>query len=571
ASFAGRTGLFTAQSPGVTEVKRIEKGVESTVALIEVTDIDPRAKIRISPHEIDMGIVGPGETSEGLFHARKTGDEPADIRIQEPNKWKGKKQDAEERSHDPSAVMTETALPLKMTLRSLPGTEEGPVLKDGTFNLELTVGLGGRTAVYLRNAPAGEYRDAMTVNFNDRQRTIYFSYRVSAEESRPILELEPRGLTLGELDGDKVYMPKIRVRNAGKSILAWNAQVQGARSSFYGMTLPRGSFLSLYNEEVQNENFYRPPANVAEAIQMSGWWRGRGGYPERFAREDTIKYSFNGVGISISYFKTNGGGSFRAYVDGELVAEIDCFAQSKVRSEKLLASGLSGGSHELTIVAERDGSFLVEGFRTYGSTQKLGSGSWIRLSPARGSTGPSTDFVNVIINPGGLEKGLYSENILFDSNGGREIVEISFEVKQRRTSALIPVYFYRKGEDRILFSDKLTAHEGALSKYRKEGEAFKLFSPGTPGTADFYVWHHPVRDSWFYSYERSDNGKEKAGYVFLGSMGNIALIPLPETRELYRLYSPETRRYIFTTTLRGEEEQRRRGYRYDGIAGYVRQ
>ncbi|MDD5475801.1 MAG: hypothetical protein PHU03_04705, partial [Syntrophales bacterium] len=80
ASFAGRTGLFTAQSPGVTEVKRIEKGVESTVALIEVTEIDPRAKIRISPHEIDMGIVGPGETSEGLFHARKTGDEPADIR-----------------------------------------------------------------------------------------------------------------------------------------------------------------------------------------------------------------------------------------------------------------------------------------------------------------------------------------------------------------------------------------------------------------------------------------------------------------------------------------------------------
>lgn len=566
ASFHGRSGLFTARSPGFTEVKRVERDRESASALIEVIEIDPRARLRATPHEVDLGTLGPGEASGGQFQLRRSGDDAITWELGVAGEWKA--------SHEQgplTVVMTENTRALGIRLRSTGGEPVETRGGRGLFDLELVLEPGGgESAVFHRRVPEGFYQDQVVLRLNDHRRTLFFAYQVSPETSRPVLRLEPRVLNLGVLEPGKVYMPKISVSNEGKSMLTWNADVQGSRASFYDVRLPRGMFISLYNEKTGDDQFYSSPGQVADAVSLSGWWRAKSGYPERFAKNDSLTFSFEGTGVAVSVFTSPGAGSFRAYVNDTYAGEIDCAGPSDERKEVMLAGNLQQGPQVLTLNAEREGPFRIEGFRVYGMDFKRATGNWIRLSPARGVTRTSPDSVSLIINPAELAAGQYRENILFDSDGGRAVAELFFEVREARTTALIPVHIYRRGEDRLYLSEALTLPDEVVRGYRKEEVAFTLFSAGTPGTAEFYAWHDPRNNSWFYSKDRTGDGREAAGYVFQGSLGNIAIVPIRETRELYRLYNPETRRHLYTTTLREESEQRRRGYRYDGIAGYVR-
>lgn len=427
ASFDGRSGLLRALSPGIAEIKRIERATESVVARIEVTEIDRRLRLQVTPREVDLGIIGPDESSKGLFQVKRIGAGNINCTLHVARQWniKGWQEPL-------SLLMAQEERHLGISLRSVADRQRKNDEGKRLFYLELTLELGKQRVIYQRQVPEGLYRDTLQVLFDDRYRTLFFIYRVSDEKSRPILDVEPRELSLGVLEPGKVYMSEIHVSNSGRSTLTWNAETRGRRAS------------------------------------------------------------------------------------------------------------------------------------------SSGEGNLIRLSPARGSTSTARDFVNVMINPAGQEAGLYSENIIFYSNGGEEVVRLSFEVGKAPTSSFIPVYAYSNGETLALLSEKITGREEVVHGYRRQGVAFTLFSAGTPGTAEFYVWHNPDRTSWFYTTDRMGDGLEDIGYVFNGSMGNIALVPLPHTSELYRFYNPEARLYLYRTSLRETDRQRRKGYRYDGIAGYVR-
>jgi hypothetical protein len=105
--------------------------------------------------------------------------------------------------------------------------------------------------------------------------------------------------------------------------------------------------------------------------------------------------------------------------------------------------------------------------------------------------------------------------------------------------------------------------------YRKEGIAFRLFAPGTPGTTEFYRWYSTKKDDHYYSYDLNGGAKSIKGYVFEGSIGNIGTSKLTNTRELYRWYNPATGRHFYTTDQKGDNFAEK-GYKFDGIAGYVR-
>jgi len=104
--------------------------------------------------------------------------------------------------------------------------------------------------------------------------------------------------------------------------------------------------------------------------------------------------------------------------------------------------------------------------------------------------------------------------------------------------------------------------------YRHTGIAFRLFSPGTPGTTDFFRWFNPSKGDHFYSYDPK-GGKPLPGYLFEGSIGNIGTSRLTGTRELYRWFNPTTNGHFYTTE-QGGEGITKKGYRFDGIAGFVR-
>jgi hypothetical protein len=105
--------------------------------------------------------------------------------------------------------------------------------------------------------------------------------------------------------------------------------------------------------------------------------------------------------------------------------------------------------------------------------------------------------------------------------------------------------------------------------YVKEGIAFRLFVPETPGTRSFYRWYSPQKKEHFYHHDRSGGGKNLQGYVFEGAIGNIATSKMTNTRELYRWVNTSTGNHFYSTDPKGEKVVKKR-YRFEGIAGYVK-
>jgi hypothetical protein len=199
-----------------------------------------------------------------------------------------------------------------------------------------------------------------------------------------------------------------------------------------------------------------------------------------------------------------------------------------------------------------------------------GRGKWIKIYPEIGVTTREIDYLHISLDTTRLPPGTYWYLLNVDSNGGEAAIKIHAEVSLETAFKILDVYRYSLGSN-VLFS---TNPEGEtrtayFRNYRKEGIAFRLFSPGSPGTTEFYRWYNPRRLLHFYSYETNGGGKLSRDYVLEGTIGNIATSRLPNTRELYRWHHSPTGQYFFTTDPKGEGIQKK-GYRYDGIAGFVR-
>ena len=166
--------------------------------------------------------------------------------------------------------------------------------------------------------------------------------------------------------------------------------------------------------------------------------------------------------------------------------------------------------------------------------------------------------------------GYYMDDIVFNTNGGEAIVEVFAEVLPDNLSKAVDIYRYYNGEDYLFTADPQSeTRRLAQNNYVKEGIAFRLFKPDTPGTTSFYRWYNPQRKSHFYHYDSNGGKKDLSGYIFEGSIGNIATSRLTNTRELYRWYNSKTGHYFYSTDLQGGKINKK-AYRFDGIAGYVK-
>ncbi len=256
-------------------------------------------------------------------------------------------------------------------------------------------------------------------------------------------------------------------------------------------------------------------------------------------------------------------------MDDRFLYQQDGLAEDPERAEFLVADRLSNGAHVLALV-NRNGPVTIEGVRVYGSDiMKLNAGN-ITLSPDEGVVTRQTNYVNIIIDTRQLFPGHYGDYVAFDSNGGHTDVELSLDIVQDNIPKILDVYRYVRDSD-YFFTTNPQAESVTLQTrgYQKQGIAFRLFSPGIPGTTEFYRWFHPQREDHFYGYDLKSAKRSLQGYILEGTIGNIATSRLTFTRELYRWYHPSKRRYFYTVDSNGEGIQKR-GYQFDGIAGYVR-
>jgi len=559
-----KKNTFIAKNAGYTEIIKERGSVRSNPSSVDVEVSTSGPVLMVSPREVDLGKIGPGERSKGIITLSNGGTGELQWSLED----RAGKYLSEGRGL--AGTIEKRSRYLRIDVESL--EEEGAKTvssEKAGYPIKIWIGNGRKTVSYQKTLPLGDYREALKVKFDGSFRTVFLSFTVSAVPSRPVLEVQPRGIDFGNVDAGGSRIQKIELRNSGKNVLAWEAKVQGKRKYFKGMPLEKGRYVSFQNITEKKEETYRAPNHIGDDLKVNGpWLTNEDGYPESTEGGESLRYTFRGTGVSVFLWKDVYGGILKASIDGVSAGQIDCISEKRERYEFAVAEGLGEGDHQLTLMS-RSGSVGLEGVIILSEEFITNKSGWLKIFPEKGTTTNEIDYVNVITKTEGLAPGIYCENLLFQSDSGSEIVKVSLEILDSNIYKYVDIYRYEKGKYSALATKAVFEKDDLLKGYKESGLAFRLFREGTSGTAQFFWWYNPLKKDYFYSTDRKGGGKSLTGYVFGGSIGNIATLRISGSRELYRWYNPERGAHYYTVDLKGEG-YKKKGYRYDGIAGYVR-
>lgn len=521
--------------------------------------------LTVVPREINLGTVRPGETVNGMFTLKNLGVGRLRWSTAGPEGW------ALQENEQLTSDMGEIPEYLRVTLKSLGEiTAEGNVKTKRTlYPFQLILEASAGTIVCRKNLTPGAYREVIKVTSNGGMRSIFLTFKAVEKEAKPLIEVEPLRADFGIVAAGRQVTKQVRLTNRGKESLTWQAAVPGARRAEIGLPTRTGRYLSFLNEETKGRGGYVPPLHLKDMLELSGHVAEDSGYPSFSGVNGTMKYRFRGTGLTLYLWNVPDGGNVAVYLDEQFVHVYNCYAEQREEVEFPVADILADGPHTLTLISD-GGNVLIEGVRVHGQDRVRGNPGWIRVSPGTGMTTRETDYVNITLNTQNLGPGIYGDDVVFTSARGDAVVEVAVEVAAEQAPKAVEVYRFVKGSD-YLFTTNPQAEANSLRVrgYRKQGIAFRLFSPDTPGTTPFYRWYNAQRGDHFYTYDHAVAGRSLPGYVFEGTIGNIATSRLTNTRELYRWLNPATGCHFYTTAQNGED-MAPKGYRFDGIAGYVK-
>jgi len=560
-SFLRRKPIFIAGAPGQTEISCLKGEVKSNGAVVTIEEPPAIPVLLVSPRELDLGAIGPGESSKATIALRNVGGGELLWQVQGVDGW----------SSIDGEILSDTAGRSGNRLRV--SVESAVVENDGLstaerLNVLIRLETSLNSVFFEKQLPVGDYNEELKLHFKNGERTVFLKFTLAEKKSRSAMVIHPLGINFGRVAAEGKLVKKIELRNRGEKILTWSAIVQGGRRTFRGIAYEKGRYISFANEAVSGTQRYQVPSYLKDSAYTSGDWTEKRGYPSSTGGDAAFRYSFSGSGITVFLWKDIPGGTVEVFVDGRLTGEIDCYSDERERVEFAAAEGLKEDETHTLVLVVREGTAEFEGVRLYTSDLMAGKRGWIRVSPERGTTANEVDYITVTVNPEGLLPGFYGENIIFYSDERVEIVDVSLEVASLKGPELIDIYRYTKGAD-IRLSSGDDQGELVTQGYRRDGPLFRLFRKGTTGTAEFLQWHNPIKGTHFYSYDPAGGKRSMAGYILDGPIGNIATLKLPHTRDLYRWYNPQTESYWYTTDAKGEGSGRK-GYVYDGVAGYVR-
>ncbi|MGZ6238026.1 MAG: hypothetical protein ACXWMJ_12020 [Syntrophales bacterium] len=515
--------------------------------------------LNISPREIDLGIIGPDEGVKGTFVLKNVGSGSLNWHADGSEGWSPLDQ------KKLSGVLKDDVENLEVHISFLRKTlNVGP---NGKNVVQMSLEANNRINVYHKNLPYGTYREALKFASNGGTRTIFIRFELASRDAEPKIDVDPMRIDFGAVKPGESANRRIKVTNKGQEILRWRVS---AKNNADGTSPETGRYSSFFNGDIKGSGVYLPPSHLKDAMDLTGRWVENNGLPSSSAPSSAIRYRFWGSGIIVFLSVENVQECVAFQVDDKYASEPDCHEGQKETTECLVAEALPQGQHVLTIM-NKSGSVVVHGVRIYSRDVKKGTPGLISIFPSSGDTRRETDYVNVMANTRGHSPGFYDENITFNSNGGKAVIEVSLEISaDTKMTRVVDVYRYAAGND-YLFTANPWAEANIIRTraYKKEGIAFRLFSQGVPGTTPFHRWYNAEKNDHFYSYDLHGEGRSLQGYAYEGVIGNIGTSRLTNTRELYRWYNPSSGRHFYSTDPNGEAVSRK-GYQFDGISGYVR-
>lgn len=523
-----------------------------------------RPALSLTPREVDFGDVGPENVSHTLIYMKNIGGGSIPWSIDGPEGWEatGNQKLAGNLAAEPDYLR----LTVKFGNSVL--AESAQLTKEKYHNIQITIEANGMVAIFQKNLPGGSYREQLNITSLGGTRAFPFFFKVTDTKTASQLSVEPLRLDFGILSPGKQSARQIKISNKGRKTVKWRFIIPRYGDEKQNILPPQGRYVSFLNGDIKGGATYVPHSNLKETLGISGKWFEREGYPSAFGVNNSIKYHFSGTGISVYLWRGPEGGKLAAYIDDQLTRVYDGSAPDRGREELNVVDGLPDGPHVLTLV-NGEGRTVIDGVSIYGKELMRGNPGWITVNPGSGTTSREMDYANIRIDAQQLNPGFYGEQIIIASSRGDVTLEAVVEIRPDQTAKVIDVYRYLRNHN-YLYTTNPQAEASRIQNggYRKEGIAFRLFAAATPGTTEFYRWYNSKKDDHFYSYVNG-GAKSAKDYVLEGSIGNIATSKLTNTKELYRWYHQESGGHFYTTDPKGEGIAKK-GYKFDGIAGYVR-
>ncbi|PKN20754.1 MAG: hypothetical protein CVU71_02960 [Deltaproteobacteria bacterium HGW-Deltaproteobacteria-6] len=536
-----------------------------TVIPPSVSKEESRPVLTVTPREIDLGSVKPGETVFGEFNLKNISPGTMSWSTSCPEGWDGVTGKTLRGSVSGEPANLSLELKIAERAENIPGDKK----RIPGYQTSMKLEAAGRELICNKDLKAGEYRKAIKITSAGGQRTIFVDFRIHALQEIPSISLNPQRLDLGTQLPGKIISKRIELINKGREMLRWSVAQPQANVAQIPGELQKERYLSFHNEVLPEPGKYIIPEHLKDSMELIGKWTEKNGYPLSKGAASSIKYRFNGTGISVFLQSHTEDGNCSIYLDEILLNLPDVLSGQWEKKELVIAEGLAEGPHVVTIVI-REGSLELEGIKVFGKDIMRGPRGWITVFPNSGTTMTEIDYINVKVDTSNLTPGYYGDKIIFKSNAGEEKAEIYVDIMSDSGPKIIDVYLYSKDKDYLFTIDPQAESKRLIQNgYLKEGIAFRLFMPQTPGTTNFYRWYNPVKRDHYYHYDRSGGGKKLDGYVYEGTIGNIATSRMTNTRELYRWFNPSTGRHYYSTNAKAATGERK-GYRFDGIAGYVR-
>lgn len=385
----------------------------------------------------------------------------------------------------------------------------------------------------------------------------------------PVLSVNLRKIDLGTaLIGDKIT-GQIMIRNTGTGVLRWTAAVPATPPLTALEIANEGRFISFQNRDVAATGIYLPPAHIRAHIEVTGKWSEEEGYPLGLPPAATLRFRFSGTAIRLVNLRKSDEGALAVLIDDQPILFPIEPEEGSGYLDRQMIKGLPDTQHTLAIIS-RDARIIMEGVQTFGRGSLRFPAGVVKVFPRSGITTRETDYLTITVDTRNLNPGLYLEYLELSSNAGPDWVLMYLDVFPAGLTKLLEVYRYVK-DSKYLFTANLQADSKKIfaGSYEKQGIAFQLFPPDTPGTTEFLRWHNPHTGDYFYSYQRQGGGKALSGYILEGPIGNIATSRISGTRPLHRWLNKKTGRHFFTVDSKGEDINKQ-GYSYDGISGFVR-
>ena len=547
------------------DASRIGPELIQFTASVSARELPRQPGLTIMPAEIDFGQLGPGGTRKGSISLKKATSGSVTWSLIAPAGWNA--------AHEKilTGVLKGDSDLLRFQLKILSnGPEDEQKSEKSRYSGQLLFEAGEQVSAFTRKIEPGHHHVRVRMETDGGPIAFDILFKLRDAAAQPLLGIDPLQIDFGTaMQGEKVSR-RAKLTNNGWETLKWRASVARAIGSNTGSrALDTGKYVSFLNEEITGSGHYTVARHLKDKLELPDKWAQDHGYPLAASDGQTLRYHFSGTGIAVYFWRGPATGQLTAFVDDRFIFQQDGLSEQKERFEWQVAEGLSGGAHVLTLV-NPNGPVAIEGVRVYGSDIMPLDPGYVAISPDHGAVTRQTNYINITVNTRPLPPGHYSGHVLFDSNGGQKEVELSLDVIADNIPRTLDVYRYSRGPDYFLTTNPQAESATLQARgYTKQGIVFRLFSPGMPGTTEFYRWLHPQKGDHFYGYDLKSVKRSMQGYILEGTIGNIATSRLTHTRELYRWYNPSSERYFYSIDPKGEGIEKK-GYRYDGIAGYLK-